>query len=151
MTDWVNGNVPEDKNKYYWLTLQICNKKSTHETPCRYWKEQNIWVDFEQTEIDCDCVIAYCPIVVPRDYAMIGNGLGYYIRTVHQGKECIYGMRLCSANLGGDGYKTIDKAKIGLRNMRKQDINVDNYERDSYEVVDGYGNIVWQFKKKEEK
>jgi hypothetical protein len=58
-------------------------------------------------------------------------------------------MRLCLAKLGGEGYKTLDKAKIGLRNMRKQDINVDNRSREVYEVVDGFGNVVWKFKRKE--
>jgi hypothetical protein len=150
MTDWINGDIPEDKRKYYWLTIKMYNKKFTYEMPCKYSEEKNIWIDFEGMEIDSDCVIAYCPIMIPSDYTTIGSGVGYYIRTVYKGKVDIYGMRLCLARLGGSGYLTLDKAKTGLRNMRKQDINIDNYKRDSYEIVDGHGNVVWELKKKGE-
>jgi hypothetical protein len=74
----------------------------------------------------------------------------YYIRRTDKGKESIYGMRYRSASLGGyiEGYKSLDKAKAGCRYMRKQDIDVDNYERESYAVVDRGGNVLWELKQK---
>jgi hypothetical protein len=143
MTGWVKGNIPEDKNGYYWVAIEVAGDVYTYDKPFRFSEKENTWIDFDGAKLSLDSAIAYYQIVQPRSYTMIGNGCGYYLQTYYKEKKLIYGKRLCLASLGGDGYNDIEKAKIALRNMKKQDIKLGNYVRDVYEIVNGNGKVVW--------
>lgn len=148
MVKWINGNTPENTDMYYWITTKSEAKTSTYPVPCKYDKTRKYWVDMgSDICIDADNVVAYCPILKPKPYSTIGTGYGYYIRTIFQNNEIIYGRGCEFANWGATGYSTIDKAIMALKRMRRTDINREQYERDSYEVLDGNGEIVWSYQK----
>lgn len=148
MKKWIEGNTPESTDMYYWITTKSETKTSTYPVPCKYDETKKYWVDMEKsTYLDADTVVAYRPIMKPKPYSTIGTGYGYYIRTKYKNHETIYGRGCEYANWGATGYSTIDKAIAALKRMRRTDINQEQYERDSYEVLDGNGEVVWSLKK----
>ena len=142
MSDWTDGNVPKDKELFYWITIQEeNNKKITHPFPCLYSADTENWKDFCGNTINKD-VIAYSVIKQPLSYTKIGFGVGYYIKTVYDGDEQIYGHGLQPVNWSGQGYGTLEKAKTALRRLRKLDIQ-EGYTRELYEVINCDGETVF--------
>lgn len=143
MLTWTEGNRPgkQDTNKFFWLTVREEAKGKTHPVPCRYDVKSENWVDVDGHMLSASSVIAYSKIVQPKPYATIGSGCGYYIRTVYNKEEIIYGFSLQPANWSGKGYASVEKAKAAAKRLKKWD-KEDGRERDVYEVVDGNGESV---------
>lgn len=141
MSEWIDGNIPENTNLLYWITVKNTIKNETYNYPCRYYTDKECWVDFEGVKISSYDVVAYYPIIKPKQYSTIGTGVGYYIRTIFDKKETIYGRGLQLVSYGYKGYGSIDKAIIAARRMRKIDID-EGCLKDKYDILDGNGKLV---------
>ena len=92
MYTWIEGNKPEDTDKYYWITVKGMTCNEIYHTPCKYSTSKECWNDMENNNISIHAVIAYLPIMKPKSYITIGTGCGYYIRAKYKGetKDTIY-------------------------------------------------------------
>lgn len=142
MNNWIKGNIPNEIDKLYWITIKHLSSNVTHPFPCMYNKDDDFWVDFQGSYISTHTVVAYLPLITPKSYSIIGSGFGYYIRAISSDSESVYGFGLQFANWGGRGYSTKEKAISATKRLIKLD-KENNYVRDIYEVVNGQGEVVW--------
>ena len=142
MAQWIDGNIPDDKDAYYWITVNNGNATDVLPQPFQYNNEIEAWISFNGEKWSIHAVVAYHRISKPKKRATVGNGVGYYIRTYYQnGKEMIYGKGLQPANWCMTGYSDSEKAKTAARRLKKLDIS-DGTERDKYEIIDGESNLI---------
>ena len=149
MYTWIEGNKPEDMDRYYWIIVKGLTCNETYHTPCKYNSSKECWNDMENNNISIHSVVAYFPIMQPKSYTTIGTGCGYYIRAKYKGetKDTIYGFGLQPANWAGRGYNTLEKAKTATRRLKKID-EQDGYNRECYEVLDSESNVIWKLESK---
>lgn len=138
MSQWIDANIPDDTDAYYWITVI---KNITLSQPFQYNKETDNWISFSGEIWSKDAVISYYKIPKPKQRATVGNGMGFYIKTYYYNDEFIYGKGLQPANWCMKGYETVEKAITAIKRLKKLDI-ADGYKRDKYEVIDGTGNFV---------
>lgn len=141
--NWNNGNIPKNKDLFYWLTVKSTTTNVTHPVPCKYSEENECWINFDGEQLSSHSVVAYYPMLQPKSYTTIGSGCGYYIRTdTGNTNENIYGFGLQLANWVGKGYSTKEKAIAATKRLRKLD-KEEGLERKNYEVLDGNSKVVW--------
>ena len=145
MKYWTDGNMPNEKTAYYWLTVKSATNNITYPVPCRYSETDDCWIDFNNVRLSKHTVVAYSEIVKPKDYTTVGSGFGYYIRTMYRDKQSIYGYGLQPANWCGRGYSSKEKAVAAAKRLIRLDKN-EEYVRDTYEVINGNSEVVWKWK-----
>ncbi len=143
MYNWINGNVPDNKELFYWVTVKNLTTNVTYPVPCKYSEQDGCWVSFDGEHLSSHSVVAYYQILKPKSYTTIGSGCGYYIRVdVGNTNETIYGLGLQLASWAGKGYSTKEKAVTATKRLKKLDIE-EGLERNSYEVLNGNSEVVW--------
>lgn len=139
---WIEGNVPKcNCTELYWISTKIGTTIETYYMPVRYSDKLKGWFDLNGNQLSSNMIVAYAPIHKPRSYTEIGNGLGYYIKTISNGKESIYGLRLQPANWIRQGYDSESKAKIAAKRLIKLD-EKEKHVREIYQIIDGKGQII---------
>ncbi len=146
MSQWIDGSTPEDQDIFYWLTVKNGDSMRTYPMPCKYDAERGCWIDAENNGLPAQTVAAHYPICMPKAYSTIGSGCGFYIRTLYDDVEMVYGFRCQFASWVGYGYGTREKAVAAARRMRRVD-RKENEERDKYEVLNSDGRVVWSSRK----
>lgn len=144
---WVKENTPEKDGEVCWIAVNTGDKVETYSEPCKYNSDKKCWVGYDGKEIPKNDVVAYYRVVKPKPCTTIGHGTGFYIKTICNGQETIYGFGLQPAEWVGVGYKTLDRAKSAARRLAKLD-REEGYSRSLYEVVDGNGNSAWVLEQK---
>ena len=51
MYTWIEGNKPEDTDKYYWITVKGMTCNEIYHTPCKYSTIKECWNDMENNNI----------------------------------------------------------------------------------------------------
>lgn len=143
MYNWTNGNVPDNKELFYWVTVKKLTINVTHPVPCKYSEQDGCWISFCGERLSSHSVVAYSQILKPKSYTTIGLECEYYIRTDGGNpNEIVYGFGLKFANWVGKGYSTKEKAVAATKRLKKLDIK-EGLERNGYEVLNGNGEVVW--------
>lgn len=139
---WIEGNVPKcNWTELYWISIKIGTTIETYYMPVRYSDKLKGWFDLNGNQLSSNMIVAYTPIHKPRPYTEIGNGLGYYIKTISNGKESIYGLRLQAANWIRQGYNSESSARLAAKRLIKLD-KKEKRKRDIYQIIDGKGQII---------
>lgn len=143
MNNWTKGNEP-NQDGIYWVTINKNGESMMYDSPVRYVLEKWKLLSLDW-EIPKEDIIAYSKIIKPRSFNAIGNGIGFYIRTIctNNGEVSIteYGKGLQLASWCMIGYSSIEKAVTAAKRLKKIDIDA-NYLKEKYEIIDGHGKII---------
>lgn len=140
---WQSGSIPEDKKEYYWIAVKDGDKCKPLNEPCKYDASKKCWIRFGGEELPEECVVSYLKVKPPKKYKVIGDGSGYFIRTVFLGTEVFWGVGMQYARLSRKGYESLEEAMEVLKNRKMKDQN-EGHVCSVYEVVNGYGEVVWE-------